>query len=1197
MSEHYAVSVPTTVTINSRQHFAQPWAIQASATLTVFPAGWTPPPSLPPDDLGPCKNCVTQAGHPINLTNGNVWIQQRDYSNPGLGGGLELVRTWNSRLQDAGAPDVYGMFGHSWRSTYEERLSHPDANTVIYWRGDGSRWTFTYNSALGTYSLSSPPDERADLVHDPGTGTFTLTLADGTQRSFNSDDRLAAIVDRNGNESTLTYDASIRLVQVTDPAGRSLTFHYDNPNMIYRVTSMEDGVAVVANYTLDDARDLRQVTYADNSALNMVYAASSHMLTSVTDGDGKVLETHTYDSQHRGLASQRAYGADSVTVSYPVEGEAQLTDSMGNTTAYAYQTIGGRRFMTSIAGSGCASCGGRGDQSFTYDAQGNVASSTDALGRTTTYTYDTMGNVLSKSVQLDPSTTLTWSYTYNQFQQVLTATDPLGNVTTNTYDAKGNLLSTTTPPPAPGQPASTTSFAYDAQGQLTQVTDPLAHVTTMAYTPAGLIASITDAQSNSTTFTYDARGNRLSSTDTLGNATTYAYDAMSRLTGITQPGGISTGFAYDHRGRRTSVTDANGQTTGYGYDDADRLLSVTDAEASLTSYQYDTENHLASITDALGRVTAFGYDALGRVTSVSFPSSLSESYTYDAMGNLLTKTDRKGQAITYTYDNLDRLTRKEYPDSTAVDYVYDALSRLTQASDASGTYTFGYDNLGRLVATTTNYPFLSRTLAMSYSYDAASNRVSMADPEGGVSSYTYDNLNRLAGLTDFNGGAFNFSYDQLGRRTGLTRPNGVTTSYTYDNLSRLLQALHQKGSKLVESAAYAYDAVGNRTTKTELLQPVGPNPIQLVSNYSYDAIYELTQAVLNGATAETYSYDAVGNRLSSLGVSPYVYDESNQLTSTPLTGFSYDANGNTLSTTEGSGTTNYTWDFENRLTSVSLPGGGVVSFQYDSFGRRIRKVSASGTSVYVYDGDNQIEELNSSGGVVARYAQGLGIDEPLALYRSGKKYYYHADGLGSVVAMTDNHGTPKASYTYDAFGDYVQPEPPPPPSSVTNPFRYTGRELDPETGLYYYRARYYDPATGRFLSEDPLQFEAGTNFYRYVSNNPLVLRDPSGLDWRWWRRVKDWWNPKPAKPKPKAWPFSLCEPNEKPLFYDSSPWNPYNEQVHDKYLEWKGAFIDRCLAAKTPGKGTVSRCSTEPISYGGTAGFCYCCEFCEKGGK
>jgi RHS repeat-associated protein len=296
-----------------------------------------------------------------------------------------------------------------------------------------------------------------------------------------------------------------------------------------------------------------------------------------------------------------------------------------------------------------------------------------------------------------------------------------------------------------------------------------------------------------------------------------------------------------------------------------------------------------------------------------------------------------------------------------------------------------------------------------------------------------------------------------------------------------------------KTTTFEYDARGNRTAKTELLQPVGPNPIQLVSNYSYDAIYELTQAVLNGATAETYSYDAVGNRLSSLGVSPYLYNESNQLTSTPAAGFSYDANGNTISKTDGAGTTGYVWDYENRLVQVNLSGGGVVSFQYDSFGRRIRKVSASGTSVYVYDGDNQIEELNSSGGVVARYTQGLGIDEPLALYRSGKKYYYHADGLGSIVALTDNHGTTKGSYTYDAFGNNAPPEPPPPPSSVTNPFRYTGRELDSETGLYYYRARYYDPQSGRFLSEDPARFAMDLNFFAYVSNNPVRYSDPLGL--------------------------------------------------------------------------------------------------------
>jgi RHS repeat-associated protein len=101
--------------------------------------------------------------------------------------------------------------------------------------------------------------------------------------------------------------------------------------------------------------------------------------------------------------------------------------------------------------------------------------------------------------------------------------------------------------------------------------------------------------------------------------------------------------------------------------------------------------------------------------------------------------------------------------------------------------------------------------------------------------------------------------------------------------------------------------------------------------------------------------------------------------------------------------------------------------------------------------------------------------------------------LGSIVALSDNHGTTKGSYTYDAFGNYVQPEPPPPPSSVTNPFRYTARELDSETGLYYYRARYYDPSAGRFLSEDPARFVGGINAYPYVSNNPVDLVDPMGL--------------------------------------------------------------------------------------------------------
>jgi YD repeat-containing protein len=545
-------------------------------------------------------------------------------------------------------------------------------------------------------------------------------------------------------------------------------------------------------------------------------------------------------------------------------------------------------------------------------------------------------------------------------------------------------------------------------------------------------------------YTYDARGNRTSVTDALQDPpTSFDYDVMNRLKKITQPGNATTQFVYDTRGRRTSVTDPNNKTTQYGYDDADRLTSVTDAALNMTSYQYDTENHLASITDAMNppRITGFSYDSLGRVTKVTFPSTLTENYTYDAVGNLKTKQDRKNQTITYNYDNLDRLTSKVYPDTTSVSYTYDNDSRLTQAVDPTGTYAFSYDNLGRLTGTTTNYSFLaSRTLTVNYTYDAGSNRLTMSGPETGpATSYVYDTLNRLTSLTDFNNVQFGFSYDALGRRTGLTRPSAFNTTYTYDTLSRLLSVAHQKtGSTL--SYSYSYDAGGNRTSQTRYMQAPGFTTSQVTSNYSYDALYELTQVVQAPTTTEGYTYDRVGNRLSSLGGS-YTYNSSNQMLGSPGVTYGYDNNGNLASKADSTGTTSYTWDFENRLTSVMLPGtGGTLTFKYDPFGRRIYKASHFHTSVFAYDGDNIIEELDATGASVARYTQSLGIDEPLAMYRSGAGYAYHADGLGSIGALTDASGNIPATYVYDSFGNQTSST-----GSVFTSFRYTAREYDAVT--------------------------------------------------------------------------------------------------------------------------------------------------------
>jgi RHS repeat-associated protein len=171
------------------------------------------------------------------------------------------------------------------------------------------------------------------------------------------------------------------------------------------------------------------------------------------------------------------------------------------------------------------------------------------------------------------------------------------------------------------------------------------------------------------------------------------------------------------------------------------------------------------------------------------------------------------------------------------------------------------------------------------------------------------------------------------------------------------------------------------------------------------------------------------------------------------------------------------------------------TFKYDPFGRRIYKSSSATTSVFAYDGDDLVEEVNSLDAVVARYTQTDGIDEPLAMLRSGATDYYNADGLGSVTSLTSATGAVAQTYAFDSFGKQTASG-----GSLTNSFQYTSREFDLETGLYYYRARYYDQASGRFLSEDRTRFKSGLDFYGYAFNSPIVLKDPFGLFPTPWHR-------------------------------------------------------------------------------------------------
>ncbi len=231
--------------------------------------------------------------------------------------------------------------------------------------------------------------------------------------------------------------------------------------------------------------------------------------------------------------------------------------------------------------------------------------------------------------------------------------------------------------------------------------------------------------------------------------------------------------------------------------------------------------------------------------------------------------------------------------------------------------------------------------------------------------------------------------------------------------------------------------------------------------------------------------------------------------------------------TDSTGTTTYTYDYENRL--IDINGFTIncslftANYKYDPFGRRIEKNVNGVITRYVYDREDILFELDGSGNIITEYVHGPGIDEPIAMLRNNQTYYYHADGLGSIIAITNSAGQVVQRYEYDSFGNITYQQDP----NFLQPYTYTGREYDNESGLYYYRARYYDAKVGRFISEDPIGLEGGINAYRYVGNNPVNFVDPEGLTSIFFGRPWFFFRVPPRGIPPENW-WQYAEPNLPP---------------------------------------------------------------------
>jgi RHS repeat-associated protein len=658
----------------------------------------------------------------------------------------------------------------------------------------------------------------------------------------------------------------------------------------------------------------------------------------------------------------------------------------------------------------------------------------------------------------------TWRYAYDPTGKVVQETDPLGRVTQFSYDPTWNLVTSITRFDEAAE-AHRWQFTYDpVQGTLLTSSNPLNETTRFTYTPRGELETKRSPLDQVTRFEYGASGDLFRIIDPLGNTSRFGYDRAGRLVAETDPSNFQTSYAYNGMDQLTDITDALAQVTELEYDPAGRPSSVTNARGKpIESYEYDDFDRLSRKTDALGQSVLYEYDAFGRVEKM---------------------TDRRGLETEYTYDSQDRLASIVRPEGTTR-FRYDAVGRLSEVSEPNSTLTYSYDAVDRLIREVQTTAGLQAEI--TYQYDALDRRISrnITGVPGEITTYGYDAANRLRSIV-YRGETTTFDYDAAGRLLRKTLPNGIRQDLTYDDADRVLAVVHRNpDGTVVDAITYRYDATGRRMAQA--------SDRSLLDDTAFTAVYDdadrLT-AITFTASGETFD-------------------------------LAYDENGNLATRAERgvpANVTVYGWDSRNRLTSIQGPGVE-ATFEYDALDRRVARTVNGDRSDYIYDGLQAIGELTN--GRMIGLLTSLGIDEAIARYSQAGGRYYLTDALNTVVAQSGADRSIQNSYLYSVWGETASSGP-----DGSNPIQYTAREND-GTGLYFYRARYYDPRTKRFLSEDPIGIAGGVNLFTYAGNDPVSLNDPLGLD-----------PPDPPKKPINLFPPDLTPPPEKPPWLCPAPGPP-----------------------------------------------------------
>lgn len=971
----------------------------------------------------------------------------------------------------------------------------------------GKITTYTYDGDGNRTSISDPKDYTTTYTYDDNSNLLTIEDAEGTATTYTYDAKgnLLTAVDKVNGKIVNTYTDNNLVKTTIDERGIKTTYEYDSNGQIVKktvdglgstsYTYYENGLMKTAsdylgnNYTYeyDDLGRATAVTDREGNTTYLVYDNCGNVIEE-TDSLGNKVK-YTYDSRGNLLTETDSKG-NTTTFKYNGNGMlVEVTDSSGKKTTYEYD---GEDRQTKITDS-------EGNVSeIKYDAAGQAIEVKDASGNKISYEYDDNGLLLSEKL---PNGGVT-EYTYYKNGNVKTATDAAGNTSSYKYDVLWRVSSIVD---AKGK---STSYTYDVSGNILTETDRLNNTVTNTYDNNGYLVAVTDARGNKTGYTYDDNGNLASVTDAYENITKYKYDKEDRLVEVTNAKGDSKKFVYDTAGRMIEAVDELGNSIKMKYDENGNVTKIKDAyDVTVTTTEYDNMNNPKVITDALGNKVTSNYDSLGRLVEVVDQLNRSTKYTYDAMNRLTKVVDPLEGESSQTYDNEGNLKSYTDPNGNTTSYVYDVAGRLVSETTAIGskrTYGYGAMNLletftnGREQITTYNYDaegqvesFTDQVGTVEYTYGENGNVLTVTDEKGTITR-EYDKLNRITKYTDFNGNVVEYSYDALGNLVALTYPGGKIVRYEYDAASNLKSVIDWNE----RTTEYEYDK-NSRLIKTT-------NANGTIQTYTYDAAGQVLQqkdvdASGNVINQYDYTYDAIGNvtvEESTYEAQPYLvtnavmtYDSGNRLLTYNGQTVKYDADGNMTYGPLNGQMVEYTYDCRNRLISA-----GNTTYEYDAENNRTAVVEDGKRTEYIIDPNAYLSKLliqKDAEGKETYFIYGMGLigQEDEDGYKT-----YHFDRRGSTTAITDENGVVTDRFDYGPYGELVNHA-----GDTDTPFLYNGRDgvMTDNNGLYYMRARYYNPEIKRFINQDILAGSINDgrtlNRYAYVNGNPVSLTDPFGL--------------------------------------------------------------------------------------------------------